>query len=135
MPGPAARKPHEHVVFREPSRARKKRVAPTKAPVDDAKKYWFSTRDIAKLAANGSDKRTKKKFELFELMQVGARGPKNLKTPLPILRGMRQKHVERQGRKREEEIAAGTYDKSRFKRAEQAAASLDPLMRCAKPAF
>ena len=121
-------KQHQHVVFHEPARA-PKRKREQNNETDDSKKFWFSTRDIAKLAADGSDKKTKKKYELFQLMQAGARGPNNLKTPLPILRGMRQKHGERQARKREEEIAAGTYDKGRFKRSEQAAASLDPLVR------
>jgi hypothetical protein len=109
--------------------AKRKRANDGGDGVDDAKRFWFSTRDIAKLAAEGSDKRTKKKFELYELMQAGAARQRNLKTPLPILRGMRRKHAERQARSREEQIAAGTYDKAQHKRREQAAASTDPLVR------
>ena len=52
--------------------AGRKREQLVEEAVDDAKRYWFSTCDIAKLAAEGSDKRTKKKFELYELMQAGA---------------------------------------------------------------
>eukprot|EP01045_Picozoa_sp_COSAG04_P027852 COSAG04_NODE_4170_length_2257_cov_5.743744_1_plen_278_part_00 len=123
------RKPHQHVVFKEPPRPAKKRRTDGDGGDDPSKKYWFSTRDIAKFAANGSDARTKKKYELYELRKAGALPSKTLKTPMPILRGMRQKHGERQKRKREEEEEAGTFNKRRHEQQEQAFARMDPLAR------
>eukprot|EP01043_Picozoa_sp_COSAG02_P108503 COSAG02_NODE_44540_length_365_cov_0.823308_2_plen_66_part_01 len=64
------KKVHQHVVFKEPPRAAKKKRE-AREPVDDSKKFWFSTKDIAKFAADGSDRKTKKKYELFELMKAG----------------------------------------------------------------
>ena len=61
---------HQHVVFQEPGRPKK--VDRVEKPVDDSKKYWFTRRDIHKFAADGSEKRNKKKFELMELMRLGA---------------------------------------------------------------
>lgn len=117
---------HQHVVFKEPARAAKKQRQ-TKEQEDESKKYWFSTRDIAKFAADGSDRKTKKKYELFQLMKAGALPAKTLKTPLPILRGMRQKHGERMKRKREEEVEMGTFDKKKHLQQEQSFARMDPL--------
>ena len=124
------KKAHQHVVFKEPPRAKKQREA--RQPVDESKKYWFSTRDIAKFAADGSDRKTKKKYELFQLMKAGALPAKTLKTPLPILRGMRKKHGERMKRKREEETEMGTFDKKKHLQQEQAFARMDPLARAGK---
>ena len=85
---------HQHVVFQEPGR-HKRAPREAKPEKDDSKKYWFSTRDITRFAAEGSGKVNKKKFELLELMQLGAMPVKTLKTPMPILRGMRAKASER----------------------------------------
>jgi hypothetical protein len=125
------KKQHQHVVFKEPPRAAKK-AREAKEPVDESKKFWFSTRDIAKFAADGSDRKTKKKYELFQLKQAGALPSKTLKTPLPILRGMRQKHGERMKRKREEEIEMGIFDKKKHLQQEQSFAKMDPLARAGK---
>ena len=79
------RKPHQHVVFKEPPRPAKKRRTDGDGGDDPSKKYWFSTRDIAKFAANGSDARTKKKYELYELRKAGALPSKTLKwAPRPF---------------------------------------------------
>ena len=55
----------------------------------------------------------KKEYEIKKIMRLGGKAPKNIKTPIKILQGMRKKESERAEKKKQEAIQTGMHMKKK----------------------
>jgi len=69
------------------------------------------TADILRFGASQMNAKDRRKWQTQQMVDLGARGPKNSKMPISMLNGMRSKQKQRAQRKKDYDIASGMYRK------------------------